>query len=80
MKTCLITLPLLFAVNVALADDMSPEPAKAQGNAAMVQEKAQATPTTRHRARHLPRGDLRKCLDLKDNDAIIRCAETGRKK
>lgn len=79
MKTCLLTLPLLFAVNVALADDMSPEQPKAQTDAAKVQEKAKAASAMGHRSRHLPRGDLRKCLELKGNDAIIRCAETGRK-
>jgi hypothetical protein len=33
----------------------------------------------RHKARHLPKGDLRKCLELKDNKAIIACSEKQRK-
>jgi hypothetical protein len=32
-----------------------------------------------HKAKRLPRGDLRECLDSKDNAAIIRCSETARK-
>lgn len=83
MKTWLITLSLLCAVTPAMADDMSPAPAKGQPEAAMATEatvSAEPAKTMHHRTKRLPRGDLRKCLDLKDNAAIIRCAETGRKK
>lgn len=79
MKTWLITLTLLGSVNIAMADEMpSEQPAKAE--AAPAPAAAPAAKPMRHKARHLPRGDLRHCLELKDNDAIIRCAETGRKK
>jgi len=33
-----------------------------------------------HKARHLPKGDLRQCLELKDNKAIIACSEKRPKK
>lgn len=80
MKTWLITLPILCAATLAMADDIPPEPTGAQPQAVMSQETAKPAKTMHHRTKRLPRGDLRKCLDLKDNEAIIRCAETGRKK
>lgn len=30
----------------------------------------------KRKVKRLPRGDLRNCLELKDNAAIIKCAET----
>lgn len=82
MKTWLITLPFLCAVGIAHAEDKMPAPA-AQPEAPMAKEATapvEPAKTMPHRTKRLPRGDLRKCLDLKDNEAIIRCAETGRKK
>ena len=81
MKTWLITLPLLCAVNIAMADDMAPEPSNAQPEAAMAKDTAKPAKPMRHttRVKRLPRGDLRHCLELTDDEAIIRCAETGRK-
>ena len=82
MKTWFITLPFLFAAGIATAADKTPAPA-AQPEAPMAKEAtAPAAPakTMHHRTKRLPRGDLRHCLDLKDNEAIIRCSETGRKK
>ena len=82
MKNWIITLPLLCVVGIATAEDKMPVPA-AKPEAAMATETAkpaEAAPPMRHKTKRLPRGDLRKCLDLKDDMAIIRCAETGRKK
>ena len=85
MKTWLITLPILCAATLAMADEIPPEPTEAQPQAAMTQETAKPAKPMRHtrhthRVTRLPRGDLRHCLDLTDNEDIIRCAETGRKK
>jgi len=79
MKTWLITLPMLCVASIAIAADEMPVPA-AQPEAAMAEEPAEhAAPMGHHRVKRLPRGDLRKCLELTNNEAIIRCAETGRK-
>jgi hypothetical protein len=77
MKRWLIALPLLFAVSLAKADDKPPqkEPPKADAPPAKVSHPEKR----KHGPRHLPKGDLRYCLDLKNNEAIIRCSETGRK-
>lgn len=60
----------------------APEAAKPAEAAKAVEapKPATAAKSKRHKARHLPHGDLRQCLELKDSKAIIRCAETGRKK
>lgn len=77
MKIWLIALPLLFAVSVAKADEQTqPGP---QDQAAPPPAKPVHAKKHKHSVRPLPRGDLRYCLELKDNEAIIRCAETGRK-
>lgn len=34
---------------------------------------------TGHRAKSMPRGDMRRCLDLKTNKEIIRCSERKKK-
>jgi len=73
-------LPLLFAVSGAMADGMEPAAAAAQESEAVtgrvpVRERVRAHTPTR-----LPQGDIRHCLDLRSNQAIIRCAETGRKR
>jgi hypothetical protein len=78
MKNWLIALPLLFALCLAKAD--VPPPPSEPANTAATPTKAMYTKSDKHRVRHLPRGDLRYCLKLKDNEAIIRCAETGRKR
>lgn len=78
MKTWLITLSLLGAAGIAAAADEMPTP---RPEAAMTKEAgapAESAKITPHGAKRLPRGDLRKCLELKDNKDIIRCAETGR--
>ena len=43
--------------------------------------KAQATHRkVRHKAKTMPRGDMRQCLDRKTDKEIIRCSETRGKK
>ena len=78
-KTGLILLPLLCAANVAMANGAGKDGAAGPATAAVAPAKTQARMQT-HRPRHLPQGDLRRCLDRKSNAAIIRCAETQRKK
>lgn len=79
MKTWLIILSLLCAAGIALAGDPAPGHAAAQTLTAPVAEKFVPAKPKRHKharkAKHLPRGDLRQCLELKDNKAIIACAE-----
>jgi hypothetical protein len=75
MKTWFITLSLLGAAGFAHADGMPSEPA-AEAESAVAQMQAQTgrKASSRKPAR-LPRGDLRHCLELGSNEAIIRCAE-----
>lgn len=77
MKSWLIVLPLLFAFSLAKADEkpQQKEPLKTDAPPAKVSHEKMH----KHGPKHLPKGDLRYCLDLKDNEAVIRCAETGRK-
>ena len=77
MKNWLIALPLLFAFGLAQADE-PPKPSEPV-NAAATPAKAMHAKSSKQKVRRLPRGDLRFCLELKDNEAIIRCSETGRK-
>jgi hypothetical protein len=83
MKIWPITFSLLCAAGLALADDKTQAPAAAQPEVSAVAEKAAPAKPKRHRAarkaKHLPRGDLRQCLELKDNKAIIACSEERRK-
>lgn len=74
MKSWLITLPLLFAANLALAADPAPAPPAGPTKPAA---QAQAAPKhkMRHHPRSLPHGDLRRCLDQKANKDVIRCSE-----
>jgi len=80
-KIGLMALPLLCAANLALAQDATPAAAAAPVDdtaeaPAMVQASAQMAPSkpVRRQGR-----DMRRCLKLKTNEAIIRCAEPGRK-
>ncbi|MDP1929601.1 MAG: hypothetical protein Q8K62_13935 [Thiobacillus sp.] len=85
MKILLMMLPLLVAVNVAMGQGVEPE-------AAAVPDEAQAPDKNQVQRRgdvrdshdrymgNLRQGrDMRRCLNLKTNEAIIRCAEPGRK-
>lgn len=87
MKACLTILPLFLTAHLAMAAapaagvPVAPAPAPAAtgsviGAGAEAQPAATAAPT--RKARRYPRGDLRVCLDQKDNKAIIRCANRGR--
>lgn len=78
MKTWFITLPFLCAVGVSFADDVGKEGAAEQ---AVATNSTQSRESMHARApKRLPAGDMRHCLDLKSNAAIIRCAETRRKR
>jgi hypothetical protein len=83
MKAWLITLPLLFVFNVSVAAEEGTGMGATETGAASAQEAVQVSKHKKrsgHRARHrrLPTGDLRHCLELKDNAEIIKCAETRR--
>lgn len=85
MKIGLIALPLLFAINVVLADEGAKAPAPASAPNQGQIHAAPVPPKAHHRAhghpkRHFAKRDRRACLDLKDNKAIIRCAEQNGKK
>ena len=86
MKTWIFTLPLLCAVNFALAADMGAAPAADKMESAAAPVKAahhhrmHRRTVRKFRAVNLPRGDLRYCLDRKTNKAIIRCSEKRRKR
>ncbi len=80
MKIGLMTLPLLCAANLALAQDATPvapptDTAEAQATA-QATAPAQMAPSKTQRRQG---SDMRRCLKLKTNEAIIRCAEPGRK-
>lgn len=78
MKIGLMALPLLCAANLALAQDAAPA-AVAGDNAAApaaAQMPAQMAPNKPMRRQGR---DMRRCLKLKTNAAIIHCAEPGRK-
>ena len=80
-KIGFILLPLLCAASVAMADSMEKEGTADQMAPAAVSAKAPAHHRmARHGAKRMPHGDLRSCLDLKTNAAIIRCSETRRRR
>jgi hypothetical protein len=82
MRAWLITLTLLFAFSVE-AEEGAGTGAAGTG-AASAQESVKVSRSHKkrsgHKARHrrLPTGDLRHCLEFKDNAEIIKCAETRR--
>ena len=81
MKTWLISLPLLCAVNVAMAQDVEKEKAAAPAEAVAAPEKSQGEDRTAVRkTKQRQGGDLRHCLALKTNKEIIRCTEKKRRK
>jgi hypothetical protein len=73
MNTWFIALPLWCAVGFAMAEGVEMDGAANQTPTATAQ--SQMT-----KPKHPPRGDLRYCLDLKTNKAIIRCSEKKPKK
>lgn len=72
MKISLVSLPFLFVAGVVMAAE-GMESAPAADQAALAQDQKVAP-------KHPDRGDLRHCLDLKTNEAIIRCSEKKPKK
>ena len=87
MKTniLLMLLPLVVAANVAMGQGVEPGAAPASDEA-QAPDKSQVQPRAevrdshdRHMAKQRQGRDMRRCLNLKTNEAIIRCAEPGRK-
>lgn len=86
MKTnILLLLPLLAAANVAIGQGVEPGAAPATDEA-QIPGKSQVQPRAAVRDSHdryvqerRQGRDMRRCLNLKSNEAIIRCAEPGRK-
>jgi hypothetical protein len=82
MKAWFSALPLVCLVSVAMAGPV-------EGNHPMDRHPGQsaAGPIShkvhhrvhKHPVRHFPKRDMRSCLDLKDNKAIIRCSEQRKK-
>ncbi|MDO9467922.1 MAG: hypothetical protein Q7J36_11535 [Thiobacillus sp.] len=79
MKIGHLAWPLLCIAGMAMAQANNPEAAPA---AAAVQEPAPQQVVVRTSTRPLRETgpDLRRCLELKTQAAIIRCAETGRRR
>lgn len=74
MKIALMLLPLSLLAGGAFADDvMRAVPTEARPAPAAASAEPAAKPKRRQGA------DMRHCLELKDNKAIIRCAESGRR-
>jgi len=85
MKILLMMLPLLVAANVAMGQGVEPGVAPAT-DAAQLPDKGEVQPRAevrdshdRYMGKQRQGRDMRRCLDLKTNEAIIRCAEPGRK-
>lgn len=85
MKILLMMLPLLVAANVAMGQGVEPE-AASPPDGAQVPNRSQVQPRTevrdshdRYMGKQRQGRDMRRCLSLKTNEAIIRCAEPGRK-
>lgn len=76
MKTRLLTLTLFCAASLARADGMPGAIPADEAKPASAQMQAQSrTAASRQKLKRLPSGDLRQCLELGSNEAIIRCAE-----
>lgn len=80
MKIRLFTLTLLCAAGLAHADGVPGAPAAgaAPASAEMPAPARHKVPT--RTLKRLPRGDLRHCLELESNEAVIRCAEKPRRR
>ena len=87
MKIGLMLLPLLCAAGVAWGQGAEPGAAAAPApEAAQVPDRNPVQPRTdvrdshdRYMGKQRQGRDMRRCLKLKTNAAIIRCAEPGRK-
>lgn len=79
MNIRMIAVPLLCATQVALADEPARPPTDTRGAVTPPAASVPAAPGQRQAGmRRLPRGDLRHCLELDDDKAVIRCAEGRR--
>ena len=85
MKILLMMLPLLVAANVAMGQGVEPEAASTP-DGVQVPAMNQVQPRTevrdshdRYMGKQRQGSDMRRCLNLKTNEAIIRCAEPGSK-
>ncbi|MBK6742685.1 MAG: hypothetical protein IPG66_06755 [Hydrogenophilales bacterium] len=82
MRKSLIALFLAFVATTAFAVDKAAEgkiaaPASVAKPEPVVETVTPETPRVHKRkVKRLPRGDMRHCLELKGNAAIIKCAET----
>lgn len=79
-RTWFTTLTLLCAAAFVQADGMPSTPADTGAETASADMKAPAKSAYKAKAKRLPRGDLRHCLEMSTNEEIIRCAETRRKR
>jgi len=81
MKILLMTLPLVCAAAAVLAQDVA-QPGAARADTTLEQEQVQAQVAPgREPVKDTQRqgADMRHCLELKNSQDIIRCAEPGRK-
>ena len=80
MKKILLLVTLLSATGLAHAADEPGQNVMAAPSAASPAMTPAHYRMKGNKQIRLPSGDLRTCLELKDRNAIIRCAETRRKK
>lgn len=85
MKSLLMILPLLVVANVAMGQGAEPE-AMTTPDEAQAPDRSQAQRRgdvrdshDRYMGKQRQGRDMRHCLNLKTNEAIIRCAEPGHK-
>jgi hypothetical protein len=76
MKTGLIVLPLALLASAGMAQEAGSQADPAVAPSAQ----AAAAPADAVKSKRRQGIDRRQCLELKDNRAIIRCAESGRKR
>lgn len=92
MKTWIMTLPLLCAVSLAMAQGVEAEtnasgypdaaveqPAAETAAPAKAQRSGARAQTRNYGGRTLPKGDVRHCLDLQTPAGVIRCSESGKR-
>jgi len=79
MKTLLMTLPLVCAAAAVLAQDVA-QPGAARAETTLEQVQAQVA-SGREPVKDTQRqgADMRHCLELKNSQDTLRCAEPGRK-
>lgn len=80
MKISFVAGVLMCVAGTAMANGIDREDLPA-GTVAALPDKPKAAPrATARKAGRLPGGDLRQCLELQTDEAIIRCAEGRRSK